>query len=59
MAKNELEKLTKGQKKENVALIEGGMSMGVYSGLMPRIEKKNTMRGYGAATKGKTFSKNG
>lgn len=59
MAKNELEKLTKGQKKENVATIEGGMSMGVYSGLMPKIEKKNTQRGYGAATKGYKFSKNG
>lgn len=59
MAKNELEKLTKGQKKENVATIEGGMSMGVYSGLMPRNAKTNVMRGYGAATKGKTFSKNG
>jgi hypothetical protein len=35
------------------------MSMGVYSGLMPRIEKKHTMRGAGAATKGKKFSKNG
>jgi hypothetical protein len=33
--------------------------MGVYSGLMPKIAKTNTMRGYGAATKGKTFSKNG
>lgn len=59
MAKNELEKLTKGQKKENVATIEGGMSMGVYTGLMPRNAKANVMRGYGAATKGKTFSKNG
>ena len=59
MAKNELEKLTKNQKKENVATIEGGMSMGVYTGLMPRIEKTHTMRGFGAATKGKTFSKNG
>ena len=59
MAKGELEKLTKGQKKENVATIEGGMAMGVYSGLMPKIAKDKTMRGYGAATKGKTFSKNG
>lgn len=59
MAKGELEKLTKGQKKENVATIEGGMSMGVYSGLMPHIAKDKTMRGFGAAIKGKKFSKNG
>lgn len=59
MAKNETERLTANQKKENVATVEGGMSMGVYSGLMPKIEKTNTMRGYGAATKGRKFSKNG
>lgn len=56
---NDVKKKTRSQKEENVATIEGGMSMGVYTGLMPRIEKKNTMRGFGAATKGKTFSKNG
>jgi hypothetical protein len=56
---NDLKKKTRSQKQENVATIEGGMSMGVYSGLMPRIEKKHTMRGAGAATKGKKFSKNG
>jgi hypothetical protein len=59
MANARAEKITKNQKKENVATIEGGMSMGVYTGLMPRIEKTHTMRGFGAATKGKTFSKNG
>lgn len=59
MDKARAEKLTKNQKKENVATIEGGMSMGVYTGVMPKIAKTNTMRGYGAATKGKTFSKNG
>jgi hypothetical protein len=53
------EKLTKGQRSENIATVEGGMSMGVYTGLMPKIEKTHTMRGAGAATKGKTFSKNG
>jgi hypothetical protein len=51
--------MTAGQRKENVATVEGGMSMGVYSGLMPKIAKDKTMRGTGAATKGKTFSKNG
>lgn len=51
--------LTKRQKQENVATIEGGMSMGVYTGLMPHNAKTNVMRGAGAATKGKTFSKNG
>jgi len=51
--------LTKGQKAENVATVEGGMSMGVYTGLMPKVAKTHTMRGAGAATKGKTFSKNG
>lgn len=56
---NELKKKTRSQKEENVATIEGGMAMGVYTGLMPKIEKKHTMRGFGAATKGKTFSKNG
>lgn len=53
------DKMTVGQRKENVATVEGGMSMGVYSGLMPKIAKDKTMRGTGAATKGKTFSKNG
>lgn len=48
-----------GQKNANTATEKGGMSMGVYSGLMPKIAKTNTMRGAGAATKGKTFSKNG
>lgn len=56
---NDLKKKTRSQKEENVATIEGGMSMGVYTGLMPKIEKTHTMRGFGAATKGKTFSKNG
>lgn len=52
-------KLTAGQRKENVATVEGGMSMGVYSGLMPHNSKDKMARGCGAATKGKTFSKNG
>lgn len=56
---NDLKKKTRSQKQENVATIEGGMSMGVYTGLMPRTEKTHTMRGAGAATKGKKFSKNG
>lgn len=56
---NDLKKKTRSQKEENVATIEGGMAMGVYTGLMPKIEKKHTMRGFGAATKGKKFSKNG
>lgn len=59
MASARAEKLTKNQKKENVATIEGGMAMGVYTGVMPKIAKTNTMRGYGAATKGRTFSKSG
>ena len=53
------DKMTVGQRKENIATMEGGMSMGVYTGLMPKVEKTHTMRGAGAATKGKTFSKNG
>lgn len=56
---NDVKKKTRSQKQENVATIEGGMSMGVYTGLMPRIAKDKTMRGFGAATKGKTFSKAG
>lgn len=56
---NDVKKKTRSQKEENVATIEGGMSMGVYTGLMPKIAKDKTMRGFGAATKGKTFSKNG
>jgi hypothetical protein len=56
---NDVKKKTRSQKEENVATIQGGMSMGVYTGLMPKIAKTNTMRGFGAATKGKTFSKNG
>lgn len=59
MDKARAEKLTKNQKKENVATIDGGMAMGVYTGVMPKNAKANTMRGYGAATKGRTFSKNG
>ena len=59
MANARTEKLTKNQKKENVATIDGGMAMGVYTGVMPKIAKTNTMRGYGAATKGRTFSKSG
>jgi hypothetical protein len=59
MDKARAEKLTKNQKKENLATIEGGMAMGVYTGVMPKIAKTNTMRGYGAATKGRTFSKSG
>lgn len=56
---NELKKKTRSQREENVATIEGGMSMGVYTGLMPKIAKTHTQRGAGAATKGKKFSKNG
>jgi len=56
---NDVKKKTRSQKEENVATIQGGMSMGVYTGLMPKIAKDKTMRGFGAATKGKTFSKNG
>ena len=59
MDKARAEKITKNQKKENVATIEGGMAMGVYTGVMPKNAKTNVMRGYGAATKGRTFSKNG
>lgn len=59
MADARAEKLTKNQKKENVATIDGGMAMGVYTGVMPTNAKTNVMRGYGAATKGRTFSKNG
>lgn len=56
---NDVKKKTRSQKEDNVATIEGGMAMGVYTGLMPKIAKDKTMRGFGAATKGKTFSKNG
>lgn len=56
---NDVKKKTRSQKEENVATIQGGMSMGVYTGLMPKIAKDKTMRGFGAAKKGKTFSKNG
>jgi hypothetical protein len=56
---NDTKKKTRSQKEDNVATIEGGMSMGVYTGLMPKIEKKHTQRGAGAATKGYKFSKNG
>lgn len=56
---NNVKKKTRSQKEENVATIEGGMSMGVYTGIMPKIAKTHTMRGFGAATKGKKFSKNG
>ncbi len=59
MANARTDKITKNQKKENVATIDGGMAMGVYTGVMPKNAKTNVMRGYGAATKGRTFSKNG
>lgn len=59
MADARTDKITKNQKKENVATIDGGMAMGVYTGVMPKNAKTNVMRGYGAATKGRTFSKNG